>query len=132
MREALILSEASAEVKSYASAGQALLFLLFIPAYGAFASRVNRTRLISWVTLFFVRHALFLPTSREAKYKAKAPIDTFFVRAGDMLQAGVVFGGTRMGFTVPQFAAMNLLFVAISLVVAGAIFREHKRIAGHA
>ena len=27
------------------------------------------------------RHALFLPTSREAKYKAKQAIDSFFVRA---------------------------------------------------
>ena len=30
-----------------------------------------------------VRHALFLPTSREAKYKAKTAIDTFFWRLGD-------------------------------------------------
>ena len=36
-----------------------------------------------------VRHSLFLPTSREAKYKAKQAIDTFFWRAGDLLQAGV-------------------------------------------
>ncbi|MCP5118145.1 MAG: hypothetical protein GY953_45605, partial [bacterium] len=42
IREALILSQAGAEVKSYASAAQALLFLLVVPAYGAFASRVNR------------------------------------------------------------------------------------------
>jgi ATP:ADP antiporter, AAA family len=34
-----------------------------------------------------VRQALYLLTSREAKYKAKAAIDTFVVRAGDMLQA---------------------------------------------
>jgi AAA family ATP:ADP antiporter len=27
-----------------------------------------------------VRAALFLPTSREVKYKAKAAIDTFFAR----------------------------------------------------
>ena len=31
-----------------------------------------------------LRQALFLPTSREAKYKAKAAIDTFFTRAGDV------------------------------------------------
>ena len=34
------------------------------------------------------RQALFLPTSREAKYKAKAAIDAFFMRFGDVLQAG--------------------------------------------
>ena len=29
-----------------------------------------------------VRQALWLPTTREAKYKAKAAIDTFFTRGG--------------------------------------------------
>ena len=53
VREALILTEGGAEVKSYSSAGQALLLLLVVPAYGALASRVNRMRLISFVTIFF-------------------------------------------------------------------------------
>jgi ATP:ADP antiporter, AAA family len=53
-REVFILSEGGAEVKSYSSAGQALLLLVLVPAYGAFASRVNRERLVTWVTLFFV------------------------------------------------------------------------------
>src|SRR5262245_26563238 len=56
VREALILSEAGAAVKSYSAAGQALLLLAVIPAYGFLASRVNRSRLIAWVTLFFVSH----------------------------------------------------------------------------
>ena len=34
---------------------------------------------------------LFLPTTREEKYKAKQAIDTFFVRAGDVLSAVTVF-----------------------------------------
>jgi AAA family ATP:ADP antiporter len=42
-REVFILSEGGAEVKSYSSAGQALLLLVLVPLYGAFASRVNRT-----------------------------------------------------------------------------------------
>src|SRR6478672_5395215 len=60
-REVFILSEGGAEVKSYSSAGQALLLLVLVPAYGAFASRVNRVQLVRWVTLFFVSNlALFL------------------------------------------------------------------------
>lgn len=60
-REVFILSEGGAEVKSYSSAGQALLLLGIVPAYGAFASRVNRERLITWVTLIFVANiALFV------------------------------------------------------------------------
>src|SRR5205809_2225550 len=56
VREALILSEKGAEVKSYSGAGQALLLLLIVPAYGMIASKVNRIKLISWVTLFFMSH----------------------------------------------------------------------------
>jgi AAA family ATP:ADP antiporter len=60
-REVFILSEGGAEVKSYSSAGQAMLLLVLVPAYGAFASRVNRVQLMQWVTLFFATHlVLFL------------------------------------------------------------------------
>ncbi len=39
-----------------------------------------------------LRQALFLPTRREAKYKAKAAIDTFFFRMGDVIASlGIVF-----------------------------------------
>ncbi|HEV8613061.1 MAG TPA: MFS transporter, partial [Gemmatimonadales bacterium] len=53
VREPLILAGGGAEVKSYSAAGQALLLLALVPAYGAFASRVDRAKLITWVTLFF-------------------------------------------------------------------------------
>ena len=54
VREALILSvPGGAELKSYAAAGQALLLLVLVPAYGWLASRVARMRLIDSVTLFF-------------------------------------------------------------------------------
>jgi AAA family ATP:ADP antiporter len=74
------------------------------------------------------RHALFLPTSREAKYKAKQAIDGFFWRAGDVLQAIVIFVGVRLAFGVPQFAMLNQLLVAIWLAVIVVIYREHKRL----
>ena len=43
------------------------------------------------------RQALFLLTTREVKYKVKAAIDTFFVRTGDVLAAGVVYVGSTIG-----------------------------------
>jgi ATP:ADP antiporter, AAA family len=58
VREALILSEGGAEIKSYAAAGQALLLFLCVPAYGYLASKVNRIKLINGVTLFFVSNLL--------------------------------------------------------------------------
>ena len=74
------------------------------------------------------RQALFLPTSREAKYKAKQAIDSFFWRAGDLLQAVVVFVGIRLAFEIRGFAVVNLVLVGVWLVLAFAIAREHKRL----
>ena len=74
------------------------------------------------------RHALFLPTSRDAKYKAKQAIDSFFVRAGDMLQAVVVFIGVQLAFDVRRYAMINLVLIGVWLAVALAIAREHRKL----
>jgi AAA family ATP:ADP antiporter len=76
------------------------------------------------------RHALFLPTSREAKYKAKQAIDSFFVRTGDLLSAAVVFAGSVLAFSVRQYALLNVLVVAVWIALALAIAREHRKLAG--
>ena len=76
------------------------------------------------------RHALFLPTSREAKYKAKAAIDTFFWRVGDMLQAGFVLAGTWLAFTTRQYAWVNMALVSVWLILILGIYREHRRVSG--
>ena len=68
-REVFILSEGGAEVKSYSSAGQAVLLLFLVPAYGAFASRVNRVQLVSWVTLFFISHIMLFMVAITAGFK---------------------------------------------------------------
>jgi AAA family ATP:ADP antiporter len=73
------------------------------------------------------RHALFLPTSREAKYKAKAAIDSFFWRAGDLLAAAVVFVGVQLGFGVQQYAGVNMALVGVWIAIVVIIVREHKR-----
>ena len=52
--EGLILSGFGAVIKSYSSAAMALLLVFIVPAYGAFAARVNRVWLISGMTLFFI------------------------------------------------------------------------------
>ena len=75
------------------------------------------------------RHALFLPTSREAKYKAKQAIDSFFVRTGDMLQAAVVFIGTMLAFSIRGYALMNVMFILVWIGLAVAIAREHRALA---
>ena len=67
------------------------------------------------------KQALWLPTSREAKYKAKQAVDSFFVRAGDVVQAGIVFVGERLLLTVPAFAAVNVVLVGGWLAVVALI-----------
>ena len=76
------------------------------------------------------RNALYLPTSREAKYKAKQANDTFFVRFGDVISAGMVFAGTVwLGFAPKQFAIVNMALIAVWLIVAVALGRHFHRLA---
>ena len=79
-----------------------------------------------------IRAALYLPTSREVKYKAKQAIDTFFVRLGDMLQAGIVFVGTWLGLSLGSFAAVLAFFCVLWILSAVSIYREHKKLTSEA
>ena len=58
------------------------------------------------------QQALFLSTSRDAKYKAKAAIDTLFVRLGDLASTGLVFVGAQVGLTTTGYAVTNVLVSA--------------------
>jgi AAA family ATP:ADP antiporter len=70
------------------------------------------------------RQLLWLPTSREEKYKAKQAIDTFAVRIGDLLSAAVVFLGTSVMHLGPsQFAVVNVLLTLAWIGVAVTILR---------
>jgi AAA family ATP:ADP antiporter len=77
-----------------------------------------------------VRNVLFLPTTREEKYKAKQAIDSFFWRAGDLLSAVLVLVGVNiLMFQTQHFAMFNLVLVAIWLVLAVFIGRRYVRLA---
>ncbi len=78
-----------------------------------------------------VRNVLFLPTTREEKYKAKQAIDAFFWRAGDLLSAFLVLVGVNvLMFQTRHFAIFNLVLVAIWIVLAVFIGRRYVRLAG--
>jgi AAA family ATP:ADP antiporter len=73
------------------------------------------------------RQLLWLPASREEKYKAKQAIDTFFVRVGDVLSAGVVYLGThRLHLDVQHFAVANVGLTILWLGVALLILRPRS------
>lgn len=75
-----------------------------------------------------LRNVLFLPTTRQQKYKAKQAIDGFFVRSGDVLQGVLVAVGTSVGFALTDFARVNfalaLCWVALAVVVGRAYMRK--------
>jgi AAA family ATP:ADP antiporter len=77
-----------------------------------------------------IQQALFLPTSRDAKYKAKAAIDTFLVRFGDLLSTGLVALGAYMGLSVFGFALANVAFAGFWIVVITRLARLQRRATG--
>jgi AAA family ATP:ADP antiporter len=74
-----------------------------------------------------LKQVLYLPTTRTEKYKAKQAIDTFFVRAGDVCSAGLVFAGTHLvTLNVRGFAVATIVLCAAWLVMAVLLGRRFK------
>jgi AAA family ATP:ADP antiporter len=77
-----------------------------------------------------LRQALFLPTDRDRKYKAKAAVDTFFFRMGDVIAGlGIVFVLVEvLGLGVRAFAVLNVVLAVCWLVLAARAGRVHDRL----
>ncbi len=126
-------------VLKYAGVAAALLFLpvialagyailAFFPLLAAVRWAKTAENATDYSLQNTVRNVLFLPTTREEKYKAKQAIDGFFVRAGDVLSAGVVFVGVELlRLQTRGFALVNLGLVAVWLLLAVWIGREYRR-----
>lgn len=72
------------------------------------------------------KNLLWLPTSREAKYQAKQAVDTFVVRLGDLLQAGLVFVGLQLlGLANRHFAFVNLALIVVWLGLTWRLVRAN-------
>jgi AAA family ATP:ADP antiporter len=118
--------------------GGALLFLPLIALGGyALISFGAVLVLVRWVKAFengtdyslqnTTKAALFLVTKREEKYKAKAAIDTFFVRGGDTLSALAVVVGTQLlGLRIERFALLNVFVVIGMIVICLRIVKSYK------
>jgi AAA family ATP:ADP antiporter len=144
-REVFILSEGGAEVKSYASAGQAVLLLVLVPAYGAFASRVNRKQLVTWMPIFFATHIAVFTVAVRAGLNVGVPyflwvgifnvmvIAQFWAFANDLYtpdqgkrlfpligvgsSVGAWIGSIRAGMLMESVGPLRLLFGGAILVV---------------
>jgi len=117
----------------------ALLFLPLISLFGYALITFGATLvLLKWVKsiengtdyslMNTTKGALFLVTTREEKYKAKAAIDTFFVRGGDTLAALAVFlGYTYLAAKVEGYAILNVILVVIWIGLVLMVIKEYKK-----
>ena len=102
----------------YIAFGASLLLVMWVKALenGTDYSLMNTTKA-----------ALFLITPREEKYKAKAAVDTFFVRGGDALAALSVFIGTTwLALPIERYAIINVVMVVVWLGLCVLILKEYK------
>ncbi len=72
------------------------------------------------------RQALYLVATRVEKYVGKTAVDSFFVRLGDVLSAGVVALGAKLALSTSTFAALNLMLILVWLVFVVWVGREHR------
>ena len=72
------------------------------------------------------RQALWLVTSRDAKYKAKSVIDTFLVRAGDFFSALVTLVGAWKNFTTGTFISINAALVLCWIALVWFLTQKYK------
>jgi AAA family ATP:ADP antiporter len=130
---------ASRLVKRFGLAG--VLFALPLIALGAYGfvavgATIGVVRLAKtaenatdYSVMNTAKQLLWLPTTREEKYKAKQAVDSFFVRLGDLAAAFVVFAGTAwVTLDASGFAIVNLVLVAVWLVLAVALVRRNRRL----
>lgn len=77
------------------------------------------------------RAMLWLPTSREEKYKGKQTVDTFIVRIGDLLSAGIVFAGINfLKLKSDGFAMVNLVIVAVWIFIGFMLVKQYRKLMG--
>jgi AAA family ATP:ADP antiporter len=117
LRAALVIMPFASFVGYGASLASPVLGVLF-------AARVVESSL-DYSLSNTTRQALWLPTSRDAKYKAKQVIDTFVVRAGDVMSAALVWFGARTGLPPEGIIAVNLVLSIVWLAFAFLLGRSY-------
>lgn len=112
--------------------------LVALPLLGGFIplfSLLRRIKMadngVDYSLMNTTRQALFLPVDRATKYEGKMTIDTFFVRFGDLIQAGAIFVGmSLLGWQPHDFLALNLVLCLLWIVLAWRMGRAYSRKVG--
>ncbi len=103
--------------------------LLVLPAIALFRYYKIVENSLDYSLQNTMRQMLYLPLSRQEKYEARAVIDSFGVRLGDLLQAGLVFVGLNwLAMEAVNFVPVAAVMAAGSLTVAMLILRERKQL----
>jgi AAA family ATP:ADP antiporter len=123
----------------------AVLILPFVVLGGYFAIGVGVSLIaVRWIKslenatdyslMNTTKHSLFLITSREEKYKAKAAVDTFFHRSGDVLSAILVFvcaAYFALDFeniqNISIIARINVGVILFFILLGALIIREYRK-----
>lgn len=101
----------------------------FIPVFSLVAVVQLTGSSLNYSVQNTARQALFLPVDGAARFQGKTAIETFFWRAGDLLQAGVVAGGNYLlGFGTAQFALFNAGLAIVWLITALLIGRRYRQL----
>ncbi|MEW6563185.1 MAG: ATP translocase [Pseudomonadota bacterium] len=153
VREALVLAEGGAEVRSYAVAAQAILLLLAIPLYGLLFRGKRRLELLRVITLFFASNLLvfcvlgllhvnigipffiwlgILSVTLVAQFWAFAA-DLYNVEAGHRLFALIAAGstlGALVGSEVTKlllayFGTYGMMLVAAAVMALTVVLSDH-------
>ncbi|HET6981794.1 MAG TPA: hypothetical protein VFI53_06615, partial [Myxococcaceae bacterium] len=104
--------------------------MLILPALGLIRVAKTAEKSVEYSLHSTSMNALYLVVSRDAKYKAKAVIDTFVVRAGEVCSAAAIWLGVHHGIPVRGFAALNLLLGVVWLSVALRVGALHRARSG--
>lgn len=96
---------------------------------GVFRWAKTAENLTDYSVMNTAKAMIWLPTTQAEKYKAKAAIDTFVVRIGDVASAALVYVGLNtLGFGPQQFGMVNLGAIALWAFVAFQVWRHYQGI----
>lgn len=115
-------------VLKYLGVGTALMALPIVSMLGAatmalfpFLGLIRTMKIAEKATDYSIQNtaqnALFLVVPRAAKYKAKAVVDSFLYRSGDVCAAGAIFLGSHLGVKARGFAVLNIVLCCVWLLV---------------
>jgi AAA family ATP:ADP antiporter len=75
-----------------------------------------------------IQQALFLPTSRDAKYKAQSAIDTVSKRLGDLGSTALVYVGAHAAFGPRGFAIANVVIGLVWIWISVQLKRRQRNL----